>query len=252
MQVTQKLSWFRISAESLAIVASILLAFAIDALWNNYQLQQEEQEILKGLRDEFSRHVEAIQVARRRVTRNADAIDFLLSHQGESPETINEIAEVERAVFYASFSSPGLELQGGVRDALLDSGRLEIIGDTQLRRLLAEWAKVVERSESQAVATREFVMQSLMPHLATLNVPLPELLVPIDKGGLGGPVTRQTVSPGLKSRYSQLLMDQKYLNLLAVTRWWAGGTLYGYDNTADKAQEILEYLDKNLKPRSSS
>ena len=60
MQVTQKLSWFRISAESLAIVASILLAFAIDALWNNYQLQQEEQEILKGLRDEFSRHVEAI------------------------------------------------------------------------------------------------------------------------------------------------------------------------------------------------
>ena len=244
----QNTKWSRFILEACVIVTSILLAFTIDALWTDYQVREEEQEILSGLQREFSRHLETIQIAKGRVTDTAAAIDFLLSKQGISPESREEITEIELAVFSSSFASPGLELRGGVRDALLESGRLETISDTGLRQLLADWAVVVDETESHATVIREFLMQSLMPHLATLNVPLPEVLVPLDRGF--GPTNRQTISPELKNRYSQLLLDNTYLNLLAVRRWWAGGSLHEYESATDRAQEILERIEGNLRPRS--
>ena len=53
MTRTQNIPWMRISVEATAIVASILLAFAIDAWWQNRQDRIDEQEILAGLRSEF-------------------------------------------------------------------------------------------------------------------------------------------------------------------------------------------------------
>jgi hypothetical protein len=47
------ISWPRITTEAAAIVGSILLAFAIDAWWDERQLRAEEQEILRGLKGEF-------------------------------------------------------------------------------------------------------------------------------------------------------------------------------------------------------
>ena len=51
----------RIAAESAAIVASILLAFAIDALWADRQDRQEEQKSLLALRSELQSNLAAIE-----------------------------------------------------------------------------------------------------------------------------------------------------------------------------------------------
>ena len=49
----QKIQWRRIAVESVAIVISILFAFAIDAWWEERQERVEETEILVGLEQEF-------------------------------------------------------------------------------------------------------------------------------------------------------------------------------------------------------
>ena len=49
----QPIPWTRLIAESIAIVGSILLAFAIDAWWDKLQDTAEERRILVGLSDEF-------------------------------------------------------------------------------------------------------------------------------------------------------------------------------------------------------
>ena len=46
--------WGRLIAEGGAIVVSILLAFAIDAWWEERQERVEEQQILQDLADEFT------------------------------------------------------------------------------------------------------------------------------------------------------------------------------------------------------
>jgi len=49
----QIIPWKRTTVEAAAIVASILLAFAIDAWWEDRGLRIEEQQVLQGLREEF-------------------------------------------------------------------------------------------------------------------------------------------------------------------------------------------------------
>lgn len=46
--------WSRIFVESVAIVGSILLAFAIDAWWDDQQERKQEQVYLGALHQEFS------------------------------------------------------------------------------------------------------------------------------------------------------------------------------------------------------
>ena len=56
MNNLQAINWKRIAVEAAAIVVSILLAFAIDAWWDDRQERIEEREVLLGLKSEFSRY----------------------------------------------------------------------------------------------------------------------------------------------------------------------------------------------------
>ena len=52
----QIIPWKRLAIETIAIVSSILLAFAIDAWWNERNERQFEQETLVGLEAEYEDH----------------------------------------------------------------------------------------------------------------------------------------------------------------------------------------------------
>jgi len=56
----QNISWKRLSIEAAAIVASILLAFAIDAWWDESRQQKHLQSVLTGLEAAFSENVTLI------------------------------------------------------------------------------------------------------------------------------------------------------------------------------------------------
>jgi hypothetical protein len=53
MANTQIIPWKHTAVDALAIVGSILLAFAIDAWWEDRQIRVEEQQVLLGLQEEF-------------------------------------------------------------------------------------------------------------------------------------------------------------------------------------------------------
>ncbi len=57
---TQSLPWKRMTLEGGVIVFSILLAFAIDASWANYEIRKEESETLTALRAEFAANLEQL------------------------------------------------------------------------------------------------------------------------------------------------------------------------------------------------
>ena len=57
----QNIPWLRIVAESIAIVVSILLAFAIDAWWTNLKSRQDVEENLSALVLELESNLELIE-----------------------------------------------------------------------------------------------------------------------------------------------------------------------------------------------
>ena len=68
----QPIPWLRLGAESVAIVGSILLAFAIDAWWDARVERTEEQAHLMALQDQFER---TLVLHEQQVSELADAED---------------------------------------------------------------------------------------------------------------------------------------------------------------------------------
>ena len=60
MTDTQNIPWKRITVEAAAIVASILLAFAIDAWWDELRDRVVERNVLSTIRAEFETNLEIL------------------------------------------------------------------------------------------------------------------------------------------------------------------------------------------------
>ena len=62
MAISNNIQWKRISAEGAAIVVSILLAFSIEAWWEDFRDREEEQGVLLGLKSEFEQNLSLIDI----------------------------------------------------------------------------------------------------------------------------------------------------------------------------------------------
>ena len=56
---TREIPWPRILAEGTAVVVSILLAFAIDAWWDERKERDDERDVLLALKAEFEANAQA-------------------------------------------------------------------------------------------------------------------------------------------------------------------------------------------------
>ena len=59
--LAQGIAWKRITAEGIAIVVSILLAFAIDAAWDESRERAQERRALRGLQEEFTENLRLLE-----------------------------------------------------------------------------------------------------------------------------------------------------------------------------------------------
>lgn len=150
--------------ESVAIVLSILLAFAIDASWDAYKERGQEKAFLESLLGDFKE-------ARSRIDESIDdhvntaalARQLLGFYVGETSKAESEALEkMLSAVFY---NWQSLYLTSGSRDALFASGDIEIIGNEKLRAMLAGWPSIVaDAAEDDALMAYD-VMNNLAPYL---------------------------------------------------------------------------------------
>jgi hypothetical protein len=128
----------RFATEGAAIVASILVAFAIDAWWDGRQLLAEEQEILIGLEEEFEGDARLVdQTLERSLRARGDLQRFLAL----SPE---ELLSPSLALSFASAYEPFIRTYTvapsvGFLHATISSGKLAIIRDAELRAALARF-----------------------------------------------------------------------------------------------------------------
>ena len=75
---TQRIPWLRIFVEGLVIVVSILLAFGIDAWWDERGENRQEQALLQGLVKDFRRADSVLAVSRGLHQSKLDAAERLL------------------------------------------------------------------------------------------------------------------------------------------------------------------------------
>jgi len=126
------------------IVGSILLAFGIDAWWEGRQERAEETRALESLVSELQENLGVVDQAMQRHDSIVDAAALLARmSKGEVSPPANG-AEMLRIFRFSLSRMQSTNFPSGSLTALLASGEIGLIRNSEIRSRVAAWPSVVE------------------------------------------------------------------------------------------------------------
>lgn len=239
-ELMRRIPWSRLAIEAVVIVASILLAFAIDAWWEGVKDRGAEAEILEGLELEFERNLANLERRGARNERFVDGLTSLLALDVDTSEWPGVVGL--DSMLLAAIFTPTWDPSGGVRDALEASGRLELIRNPDLRVRLAAWPAVVEDTREGEIQIRQLVHQSISPHLGSMGISLSRAF----GTAMHWPPPIQTEAEA-ELAYRALASDAQLRALLEVRLAWQIVTVGEYAAAKREASEILELIRESTR-----
>ena len=162
--VTRGRRWGRVLAEGLLIVLSILLAFGIEAWWGERGEGLAEIEALAGLRDDFTENVQRLAAVKADHAKIRDAAVRLLGMTGPDVEVVASELALDTLVM-ALIGGPKVFPVTATYDALIASGRIDLLKSAELRRRLAEWSASMAYLGELEREARAQMDQRLLPFL---------------------------------------------------------------------------------------
>jgi len=233
----ERLPIVRMMLEAILIVASILLAFGIDAWWNERQERIEEAEILQGLKQEFDR--------------NQTILEIQIALHSDALLAIEELLAASRRGFWESdahsvdealgllISPPTTDIGSGVLDALVGAGRIQILSNKNLRSKLAAWKGVFGEVHDDEVMGRNFVMNRIINYLTKEGVPLGGAF---NNTGTKWPTALADDADAL----SRLWADPEFRSILEVRYGFKSHTTLEYEVVMKAIAEILAEIERSL------
>ncbi len=155
----------RLLAEGVMVVASILVAFALDAWWEERQLEQEILEDLAIVEAELAENIRLTRVTMGMMEKVVDNANAIVEQMFEE-KGVDRIEVTGNQVLWGMLFNPTLDLSLGAIDAWIAAGRLAGISNPELRKRLASVrGKVADVTEEQQIA-RQIGTRDLTPQLA--------------------------------------------------------------------------------------
>jgi len=164
MTEIQQIHWKRVGIEASAIVASILLAFAIDAWWDERQDRKMEREDLERLHAEFVWNRDRISDFGTPTLAEAASTEMyksLVAHLGQDGPL-----ELQNTLISRVRATPTFDDVTPVLDGLILSGRLDNIRDQEVVLTISYWQRWIQQVEETDLHARQFVLTQLVPALA--------------------------------------------------------------------------------------
>jgi len=228
MAYKQDISWTRIFAEGGAILVSILLAFWIDAWWDDRSDIILERSLLNALSQDLQatqKEFVKISAGHQKVLGSMEKILYW-AEAGSVPE--NDRASVDvllSNVFYRPTFDPPM----GAVDTILSSGRLDLLGNPKLVTELTRWGSLVEDLKGRENAAADHFYQAVYPYLSSkLNIQDLDKAIPYP-GGVPWP--QQPANAYL------LVSNREFHNIIYV-HWVL------YWNVTTKLPKIGDALDR--------
>ena len=145
MAEPQIIPWKTITVEAVAIVVSILLAFAIDAWWAEKKENDVEQAALLSLHSDFVASGE--QLSRVIDSLESAQTDFARFRSATTAELKETDPGTVRRFLTAFVKNHTFDPVTATLDALANDGRLGLISDVQLLTQLSAWQRELDNIE---------------------------------------------------------------------------------------------------------
>lgn len=226
--------WKRLSTEVVVIVGSILLAFWIDAWWDEQADRRQEKALLAALLQDF-------RIARDVFDKTVSGHDRVFSsmekilywaEQGLVPEEDIEGSDFTLgSVFWRGKFQPPM----GAVDTLLASGRLDLLSNPELVAELTRWKSVVDDLNSREIAAVNHFYEAVYPFLSKrLNIQ------DLDKGI---PYPGGVPWPQQQADSHLLVSDREFHNIIYVhwvLHWNIDSELPGVDEALRTITRLTE------------
>ncbi len=230
----------RLFAEGVLIVASILLAFGIDAWWKGRNDRIDEQEILHGLKEEISqnRAILEVDIADHAATMKLLEQFLVALEKGVTSETALLVDTV-----LSEMLRPGTtDLGQGAIDALLSSGRIELLTDKNLRKKIAAWNSVFAEVQDDQANNSKMVYEQFFPYFAHNGIPVS---APLSAWYDDWPVVTRSVSDDPVA-LARLLEDPEFRALVEVRYGYKIHLTSEYEKALAATSAILAEIDRSL------
>ena len=241
MTKAESIHWKRLTIEAVAIIASILLAFAIDAWWEDRKERAFEQDTLHDLKAEYGEHRETIGAQKEFHLKSLRAIASLMSACRNGLFQSTEFT-IDDAVYMLQVGVT-TDLGSGVRDALISAGRLDLLRDRQLRSMLSEWDSVIDEVTDGQMFSRDMIQASVIPHLVRLNLSMSDAMEGVDRTPWPFPTQSISSDPEMTRR---LIEDPEICTLLEIRYGNMNHTLDEYDDLIVAIDDILGQIDNSI------
>ena len=228
----QRIPWPRIIAEGSIIVASILLAFWIDAWWSERQTRADEREAIAQLTSDYQTNAQRLRDIRDTHEAALDAAYELLARAGMGGQPRSDATSGE--LVYLTLRSWTYDPALGGTHSLIQSGRLTILRNGRLRVALAGWPDIAADLIADEWLENRSTFEQTVPYLVAKGVMYYALRS-------AGRLRRLETLPS--SDLSGFASDPVFLDMLS---WRINGlenVLDEFDIVEASIQQILELLE---------
>jgi hypothetical protein len=226
--------------EIILIVVGILLALQISE-WNQARKDRaEEQEILSGLKSEFENHHRVLTRGSNLRKNQLSRISQFMSHIKNQEEALS-IAELDEALYFVLLAYTW-DPSNSVLDALIASGKLELIQDSELRRKLASWDRTVKVVRESHLTIGDFNQSTLWPFLASKGAPLARGWGFVEKE-----LQKYAAESSAEMQYKNIQGDQEIIDMISTNYVFISRSVSEMDRANQTVEEIITLIEKNIR-----
>jgi len=214
-----EISWAQIAVEAVAIVASILLAFSIDAWWKQQQDYLEEEKILASLRDDFEASRKRVSFAISEAAVKMESVERLLN-LASTPNAEYDEEEIDRHLHNLGWWTEQDLVISGSFNSIISSGTLQLIQNSELRQDIADWPRYLNSAITLLKQDFDAYTVDLKPYIRSHGY-----LAQIDQhfqvreGYTDYGWAPVPFSESLRVNHSAMLQDLQFVNLLTEQLW---------------------------------
>ena len=162
---TNPIPWKRIVAEAIAIVGSILIAFALDAWWDGRSERVQETALLTALEEDFAVAAANLEITKAGHIAEEQSSKELIDYGELGRIPVDHRARIDTLVS-TQFSRRIFDPPMGTVQSILGSGRIDLITNPGLITELTRWSSAVEALQRTQLDSRRHFNEYVFPFLA--------------------------------------------------------------------------------------
>jgi len=238
MTETQSIAWRRLSIEATVIVASILLAFAIDAWWEERGERNAEVVLLERLRADYIEIESALVLVEEEHREASEACIFFMNMA--VGELLPATAEVDRMIALVFLASRTFNPGSGAVASFHSNEGARLVRNQSLADKLLAWSGLVEELQEEEANLQKGVAERWTPYIASrVNVgPYVAALGDLMRGIPSHIATPETREP--------LTVDNEFMNHVLDRFKWQQIALRDIEPVHTAVEEIITLLEKEL------